>query len=174
MPKKLWIVLAMVLVIPGLLLTASCAKKAVVTDTAKPAVAAPAPAKEAPKVTEDPLAAAAAKAKAAFLNEHVYFDFDKYDLKPAAQETLRAKAKWLRDNPDAKATIEGHCDERGTNQYNMALGDRRANSAKKFLVDLGIDAKRLTTISYGEEKPVDKGKTEEAYAKNRRAAFVLP
>jgi len=173
MHKKLWIVLAMVLVIPGLLLSASCAKKAVVSDKSKPAAMA-APAKEAPKVAEDPLAAAAAKAKAAFLNDHIYFDFDKYDLKPAEQETLRLKAKWLRDNPNAKTQIEGHCDERGTNQYNMALGDRRANACKKFLIDLGIDAKRLSTISYGEEKPVDKGKTEEAFAKNRRAAFVLP
>lgn len=172
MHKKLWIVLAMVLVIPGLLLTASCAKKAVVSDTGK---APAAPAKEAPKaIAEDPVAAAKAKAKAAFLSEHVYFDFDKYDLKAAAQETLRNKAKWLRDNPEAKTQIEGHCDERGTNQYNMALGDRRANACKKFLIDLGIDAKRLSTISYGEEKPVDKAKTEEAFAKNRRAAFVLP
>jgi len=172
MHKKLWIVLAMVLVIPGLLLTASCAKKAVVSDTDK---TAPAPVKETPKaITEDPVAAAKAKAKAAFLSEHVYFDFDKYDLKPVAQETLRNKAKWLRDNPEAKTQVEGHCDERGTNQYNMALGDRRANACKKFLIDLGIDAKRLSTISYGEEKPVDNGKTEEAYAKNRRAVFVLP
>ena len=69
--------------------------------------------------------------------------------------------------------IEGHCDERGTNEYNMALGDRRARSARDFLVNLGVDASRISTVSYGEEKPADPGKTEEAWAKNRRAQFVF-
>jgi len=77
------------------------------------------------------------------------------------------KAEWLRENPDATVTIGGHCDERGTNEYNLALGDRRAESAKAFLVDLGIDASRITTISYGEERPVDPRNNEEAWAKKQ-------
>ena len=83
------------------------------------------------------------------------------------------KAEWMRENPNATVTIEGHCDERGTNEYNLALGDRRAESAKAFLTDLGIDSSRLTTISYGEERPVDPRSDEEAWAKNRRAHFVV-
>ena len=89
------------------------------------------------------------------MQEDIYFDFDKSTLTPAAQDNLLRKAEWLRENPDATVTIEGHCDERGTNEYNLALGDRRAESAKAFLADLGIDPSRLTTISYGEERPVD-------------------
>jgi peptidoglycan-associated lipoprotein len=112
-------------------------------------------------------------AKNRFLNENVYFDFDNATLDYQAQELLKQKAMWLRDNPDANVVIEGHCDERGTNAYNLALGERRAESAKTFLVNLGISGMRLTTISYGEEKPVDMGQNEEAWAKNRRAAFVL-
>ena len=112
-------------------------------------------------------------AKNRFLNENVLFAFDDYTLDYQAQELLKQKAMWLRDNPDANAVIEGHCDERGTNAYNLALGERRAESAKAFLTNLGISSTRLTTISYGEEKPVDMGQNEEAWAKNRRASFVL-
>ena len=83
------------------------------------------------------------------------------------------KAEWLINNPDVRVTIEGHCDERGTNEYNIALGDRRAEAAKAFLVDLGVPAGNLTSISYGEERPVDPGNSEEARAKNRRCHFVL-
>jgi peptidoglycan-associated lipoprotein len=112
-------------------------------------------------------------AKNRFLNENIYFDFDDATLDYQAQELLKQKAMWLRDNPDANVVIEGHCDERGTNAYNLALGERRAESAKSFLVNLGISSTRMTTISYGEERPVDMGQNEESWAKNRRAAFVL-
>lgn len=108
-----------------------------------------------------------------FENEDVFFEFDSASLSVEAQDILRAKAEWLRNNPAARVLVEGHCDERGTNEYNLALGDRRAFSAKAFLVDLGIDDARLSTISYGEEQPVDSGSTEEAWAKNRRAHFVI-
>jgi len=94
-------------------------------------------------------------------------------LSTMAQDTLRRKAQYMRENPDLKVVIEGHCDERGTNEYNLALGDRRANSAKIFLSDLGISSSRMTTISYGEERPVDARSNEEAWAKNRRAHFVI-
>jgi len=107
------------------------------------------------------------------MQEDIYFDFDKSTLTPTAQDNLLQKAEWLRENPDATVTIEGNCDDRGTNEYNLALGDRRAESAKAFLVDLGIDPSRLTTISYGEERPVDPRQNEEAWAKNRRDHFVV-
>ena len=107
------------------------------------------------------------------MKEDVYFDFDKSNLKPAAQESLLQKADWLRENSDVTVTIEGHCDERGTNEYNLALGDRRAESMKAFLVNLGISASRLTTISYGEERPVCFDSDEECWAKNRRGHFTL-
>jgi peptidoglycan-associated lipoprotein len=108
-----------------------------------------------------------------FENEDIPFEFDSAKLSDQAQQILRAKAEWLRKNPRAQIIIEGHCDERGTNEYNLALGDRRAFAAKTFLVDLGIDQSRITTVSYGEERPLDPGSTEEAWAKNRRDHFVI-
>jgi len=108
----------------------------------------------------------------AFTAQDINFDFDSSALRPDAQQILQSKADLLQRNPEVKAVIEGHCDDRGTEAYNMALGERRAESAKAFLVNLGIAANRLSTISYGEEKPLDLDSTEEAYAKNRRAHFV--
>jgi len=112
-------------------------------------------------------------AREMFENEDILFEFDSASLSVEAQEILRAKAAWLRGNSRARVIIEGHCDERGTNEYNLALGDRRAFSAKSFLVDLGITDSNLTTISYGEEQPVDSRPTEDAWAQNRRAHFVI-
>ena len=111
--------------------------------------------------------------KTRFENEDIYFDFDSIQLTPQAQEILTKKGKWLRDNPAATVTIEGHCDNRGTNEYNLALGEGRAQSAKTFLMDLGIDVSKLRTISYGEERPLDPQQTESAWAKNRRAHFAI-
>ena len=112
-------------------------------------------------------------AKTIFENEDVHFEFDSIRLTPVDQEILTKKADWLRANPGAKVTIEGHCDDRGTNEYNLALGEGRAQSAKAYLVDLGIDPSRLNTLSYGEERPIDRAQTEEAWAKNRRDHFVI-
>ncbi len=109
----------------------------------------------------------------AFISEDIYFDFDSAQLLPKAQEVLKRKADWLRAHPGARVIIEGHTDERGTVEYNLALGDRRAEAAKSFLVELGISPDRITTISYGEERPADPGHDEAAWAKNRRAQFVL-
>lgn len=103
----------------------------------------------------------------------IYFGFDDYTLSPEAQATLTAMAEALKANKSAVIQIEGHCDERGTVEYNLALGERRAQSVKNFLGQLGVEAARLSTISYGEEKPVVQGHTEEAWAKNRRAEFVV-
>jgi len=168
MQKKRWMYLALLVVIPGLLFSVSCQKK-VVDATPEPV----AEEKEEVVVVEKKEEPVVYKVPDVVMQEDIYFDFDKSTLTPAAQDNLLRKAEWLRENPDATVTIEGHCDERGTNEYNLALGDRRAESAKAFLVDLGIDPMRLTTISYGEERPVDPRHTEEAWAKNRRDHFVV-
>ena len=111
--------------------------------------------------------------QAVFENEDIHFEFDSILLSPQAQEILRKKAQWLRENPRVRVVIEGHCDNRGTNEYNLALGDRRAHSAKVFLIDLGIDETRMQTLSFGEERPLDPGDNEQAWARNRRAHFVI-
>jgi len=103
----------------------------------------------------------------------IHFDFDKYDIRPGDAEILKENAALLMKNPGVKIQIEGHCDERGTVEYNLALGERRANSAKRYLSSLGITADRISTISYGEEKPLDPGHNEEAWAKNRRDHFIV-
>ena len=102
----------------------------------------------------------------------VFFDFDQYNLSAEAKGTLEANAREMKRVTDASVTIEGHCDERGTKAYNLALGDKRANAAKDYLVSLGVTASRITTISYGKERPFDTGSSESAWAKNRRAHFT--
>jgi peptidoglycan-associated lipoprotein len=103
--------------------------------------------------------------------ETVYFDFDSSVLREDARRALDRNIEWLRQNRDARIQVEGHCDERGTEEYNLHLGERRANSVKRYLTARGIEPSRLFTISYGEERPVDPGRNEIAYAKNRRAQF---
>jgi peptidoglycan-associated lipoprotein len=103
----------------------------------------------------------------------IYFDFDKADLRQDATQTLAANAARMRDSGSLAVRIEGHCDERGTVEYNLALGDRRARAAKDQMVSLGIPAARLRTISYGKERPVDPGHNESAWALNRRAEFIF-
>ncbi len=107
------------------------------------------------------------------LIKDIYFDFDKYNIRPADAETLKANAALLKKYNKGKIQIEGHCDERGTVEYNLALGERRANSTKKQLLSLGIPADRISTISYGEERPFDPRANEEAWSKNRRAHIVF-
>jgi len=108
-----------------------------------------------------------------FENEDIHFDFDRFFLTDKAKEILAKKVSWLLDNPGVKIEIEGHCDERGTNEYNMALGERRANSAMKYLTTVGVKVDRISTISYGEERPVDPGRNKAAWIKNRRAHFRI-
>ena len=103
----------------------------------------------------------------------IHFDFDKYDLKPGERASLNKIAVWLKKNENYVVRIEGNCDERGTVEYNLALGNRRANAAMNYLVDMGIKKARIKTISYGKEKPLDPGHNEEAWAKNRRDHFVV-
>ncbi len=107
------------------------------------------------------------------LLKDIHFDFDKYDIRPGDAEILKANASLLMKQPTVKIQIEGHCDERGTIEYNLALGERRANSAKKYLISLGMPTDRISTISYGKEKPLDSSHNEEAWTKNRRAHSII-
>jgi peptidoglycan-associated lipoprotein len=108
-----------------------------------------------------------------FQNQDILFDFDKYDLRPDARSVLDRKVAFMNENASVRSQIEGHCDERGTNAYNLALGERRANAARQYLTTAGVSAGRLSTISYGEERPLDPGHNESAWARNRRAHFVV-
>lgn len=143
---------------------------------AKEQAAKDAAARVAKEAAEKAKRDAAAKA-AAILKElqipDVNFDFDKYNLKPEAQAILKAGAPAYLKYREYKLVVEGHCDERGTVEYNLALGDKRAAEAAKYLVDLGIEKERIKTISYGKEMPLDNGHDETAWAKNRRAHFVI-
>ena len=103
----------------------------------------------------------------------IYFDFDRYTIRPDMMERMEYNAKIMQDHPDIKIEIQGNCDERGTNEYNLALGEKRAKAARDFLVNMGISPDRITIISLGEEKPLDPRHNEEAWAKNRRDDFVI-
>lgn len=107
------------------------------------------------------------------VGDRIYFDFDKYNLKADARATLEAQAAWLKAHPSLTITVEGHCDERGTREYNLGLGERRANSVKDYLTALGIAPSRVKTLSYGEERPVALGSTNAAWALNRRGVTVI-
>lgn len=109
----------------------------------------------------------------AFESEPVYFDFDRSEIKPEYRRVLERKAAWLKARPEFRVRIEGHCDERGAAEYNVALGEKRAVSIRDYLVTLGVPAKRISTISYGEERPAARGDDEASWAKNRRAEFRL-
>ena len=123
------------------------------------------------ELTELPAAQADLIAKAG--SDTVYFGTDEYSLDSAAQATLAAQARWMLENPNVRASIEGHADERGTREYNMALGERRANAARDFLAAQGVPPHRLLVTSWGKERPVAIGSNEEAWAQNRRAVTVL-
>lgn len=115
----------------------------------------------------------AAAAKAGEVLVDIHFEFDAYSLTSKARETLQRHARWLSAHRGYSLVIEGHCDDRGTTEYNLALGERRAAETMKYLGELGIDKSRMKTISYGEEMPLDPAENEEAWAKNRRAHFVV-
>lgn len=131
----------------------------------------------AEKAAADKAKKEAAEKAAAILKElqipDIFFDYDKYNLKPLAQTTLKNGAPAYLKYRDYKLVVEGHCDERGTAEYNLALGEKRAMEAAKFLTDLGIEKERIKTISYGKEMPLEKASNEDAWAKNRRAHFVI-
>ena len=138
-----------------------CPKKAEVTTSPETQEAAPA--------KEEPQERAAAGAAGL---QPIYFDFDRSFIRDDARAAMKANAEYLKANPSVKIKIEGNCDERGTKEYNQALGQRRATSAKKYLTDMGISAKRISLISYGKEKPSCMEHTEDCWQKNRRDDFV--
>ncbi len=157
------------------LLAAGCAgRKKIIKPAVEPEIKevsqgvepkAPEPAKQ-PEVISQPVVEK-------IVLEMIHFEFDKYRLLPEAKAVLERNAEILKTNPAAKVTIEGHCDERGTIEYNLALGEKRANAAEKYLIDLGISPGRISTISYGKERPLDPGSNEGAWAKNRRDEFKI-
>ena len=197
MNRQLVLHVLMAILVAGLFLTASCAKKTVVSDAgtiedqaqtaaeAEAAAAAAAARKvEQERIRQQELQEEAARketieqaraqaAKTRFLHQNIHFEFDSAQLTDTAKALLRQKADWLKANPGQSIVFEGHCDERGTTEYNLALGERRAGAVKQYLEDLGIGTFRMTTVSYGEERPLDPGQNEAAYRKNRRAQFVL-
>jgi peptidoglycan-associated lipoprotein len=176
---------------------AGCAKRPATTQASAPAptaaaattpgsgpAMAPAPAAPSGDATTAPATAAPSTATPAarppvaeFRSvpelKDAFFDFDKYDIRPADAKVLDANATWLKANANNLVLIEGHCDERGTNEYNLALGERRAKSTMNYLVSQGVQASRITIISYGEERPTCSEKTEECWAKNRRAHYLV-
>ncbi|EGD57951.1 OmpA/MotB [Novosphingobium nitrogenifigens DSM 19370] len=109
---------------------------------------------------------------ASVISDTIHFELDKYNVDTESQGILQSQAQWLAKYPGKKITIEGHCDERGTREYNLALGERRANAAKTYLVGLGVDASRINTVSYGKERPIALGSDEASWAKNRRAVTI--
>jgi len=130
--------------------------------------------KAAPQKTETVPVKEAAKesAEAKSLFNNILFDFDKYNIREDAKPVLKSAADWMMKNKNAKMTLEGHADERGTNEYNLALGEKRAKSARDYLVSLGVAKKRLDTLTYGEEKPLCTEQNEDCWQKNRRVQFV--
>ena len=161
-----------------------CAQEAVKKPDIQPASAAATPSRKAP--ADKSAVESRQTASGSSLDAHregkvpasgplveIYFDFDSYDLRADARRALQGHAAWLKANPAARVEIEGHCDERGTTEYNLALGAKRARSALDYLGSLGIAAARISTTSYGEELPVCKEKTEDCYRKNRRDRFVV-
>ena len=157
------------------LMTTACAKKAPPPEAIPPAgEQGPVPPGVDPadvELTELPAMQADLVAKAG--SDTVYFGTDEYSLDAASQATLAAQAKWMMANPNVRASIEGHCDERGTREYNMALGERRANAAREFMISQGVPAERLLVTSWGKERPVAAGSDESAWAQNRRAVTVI-
>lgn len=168
------------LVVLSLSLVPGCAKKPATGGDAEQPVVTNVPGKEVSGVDQSGMSGsgvsdrtgqdAELKAAAAALNR-IHFAFDQFSLSSEARRVLASNADFLRANPGIKVKIEGHCDERGSDEYNLALGERRAQAAKDYLASLGISMNRLMTISYGEEKPLDPSGGEGAWAKNRRAEF---
>ncbi len=179
----------MSLLLVGLIISGCAKQPATTAATAAPApapaprAAAPGPAPTAAAPAESGAVATAAPASTArpSLKEFtavaalkdVFFEFDKYDIRAEDAKTLDANATWLKANAENLVLIEGHCDERGTNEYNLALGERRAKAAMNYLVSQGVQANRITIISYGEERPLCNEKNESCWSKNRRAHFLV-
>lgn len=178
MKRSLYVAMAAMLCL-GLVISAGCAKKQVVSpsqvsaeEKARLEAERQRKLKEA-QLKEKAAREAEAQLKENFTNQDVHFDYDRWDLSTEAKQVLNDKASYLMQHPAMSIIVEGHCDERGSNAYNMALGEKRAKACAAYLEAMGIDTTRLETVSYGEEKPLVLGTTEEAYAANRRGHFVV-
>ncbi|MBB5984244.1 peptidoglycan-associated lipoprotein Pal [Sphingobium lignivorans] len=161
----------MLLVSSAALALSACSKKAPEEIPPPPADTAPTT-PTPPPPPSGPVAGSQADFIASVTSDTILFDTDKSDIDDEDRAVLRSQAEWLMRYPNKRITVEGHCDERGTREYNLALGERRANAAKNYLAALGIDAGRITTISYGKERPVALGSDEASWAQNRRAVTV--
>ncbi len=162
------LLLAMALVA---VMAAGCAKKPAPVEPAAPVVSQPAPV--APVMQETVVTEAPVQPMAPTAMRRIFFDFDQYVLTAEAKAILADNAAYLKANGGVQVRIEGHCDERGSDEYNLALGERRARAAMNYLLSLGVAAKRLDVISYGEERPLDPARNDMAWSKNRRAEFVV-
>ena len=164
-----------VIMMAALIAVAGCAKQKPADLPPPPPPPAPTP---PPPPPPPPVSSVVPGSRADFLSQAgsdtVLFGTDAYDLDAEDTATLSKQAEWLTKFSNVRATIEGHCDERGTREYNLALGDRRANAAKNYLVAQGVDAGRLTVVSYGKERPAAMGSDESSWAQNRRAVTVVP
>ena len=187
MRKKKCLAVALGVILIVVLFTASCSKRFTQTQSVPVTAVEPEVRKtseiskgkdEMAELFEDDsiqekVIAAREAAEEKFVNENIHFSFNSALLSDRARQKLNSKAGYLHSHPDIKITIEGHCDDRGTNIYNLALGEKRALSVKRFLVALGIGPDRLDTVTYGEERPITMGHNETSWAKNRRAQFVI-
>ena len=153
--------------------TSSCSKKDVKEDEPSFSATEGAATEESSAASSASLGGAGDSNLGAAELQTVYYEFDSYNLSASGRDALKSNAQWLTENATATIQIEGHCDERGTTEYNLALGERRANAARDYLQKLGVDASRMSVISYGEERPLDPATGEAAWAKNRRAQFVI-
>jgi len=178
--KRFWVLLALVAFI-----SFGCQKAATKPEAEQPKKEQREGAEKTPeKITEQKIASgkesvesqekgAGAMEEKESMFKDINFEFDRYDIKDEYKSELKSIAEWMTKHPNTKLSVEGHCDERGTNEYNLALGDRRAKAVKDYLISLGVPSSKAETISYGEEKPLCTEHTEDCWAKNRRAHFVL-
>jgi len=189
MKSRVWVNLLMVVLVSGLFLTVSCSKQTIVADPtiedqttvdakAKAEAEAEANRQKDQKINDQMVKTQAIKdaiikAKKDFLNQDVLFAYDSSELDDMDVMLLKEKVAWLKATKNATATVEGHCDERGTTNYNLALGERRASVVKAYLINLGVSSSRLSMLSYGEERPIATGTTENAYRLNRCAHFSI-
>ncbi len=182
--NKIFGAASIALVLASFMLLTGCQKKAIVQpEVSQPSAQQPEAMQQqkgAEKVTEQKVETVKSTDIASPYAEErrgmfadILFDYDQYDVKEAYKPEMRKISEWMAKNSSAVVSIEGHCDERGTNEYNLALGDRRAKSVKDYLLSLGVPSSRIETISYGEEKPACMEQNEECWAKNRRAHFVI-
>jgi peptidoglycan-associated lipoprotein len=181
MPKKLHFAVILCVIVSVLFFLPACSKKTVETQENTP-VSIQEQQMEAQKINEQLEKERQAREDKErelrsemikFMYEDIYFEKGSYQLTPEAREMLKRKAQWLHKHPDIKVVIEGHTDEAGSKEYNLALGDRRAGAVKSFLIGEGIEPGRLIAVSFGNEKPIDPGNTEKARSKNRRVHFVV-